>query len=324
MTCSVLPASFSAVSAQWQQMLQEGNPGSIFLTPQWQRAWWDEFGAQDSELCLLLLGPEERPHGLAPLMRHGDTLSFLGDSDLFDYHDFVVADSAPSDLYAGLARCLLSERWRTLDLRSIPEGSSTLQHLPDLLERQGCEVTVDEEGVSPGVPLPAAWDEYVAALGKKDRHELRRKLRRLEEGEPYRLLQSGSASLEPDLTAFLGLMRESQEKRDFLTPERESFFRRMAGEMRDQGYLRLFFLELQGERVAGVLCFDYGGRRLLYNSGYLPAYGALSVGLMVKALCLRQAIDEGLTYFDLLRGAEPYKYHLGGRDIRLCRLVAHR
>ena len=119
-------------------------------------------------------------------------------------------------------------------------------------------------------------------------------------------------------------MRESQEKRGFLTPERESFFRRMADEMQNAGYLSLFFLEVDGERAAGVLCFDYFGRRLLYNSGYRHAYRDLSVGLMVKALCLKQAIEEGLTYFDFLRGPEPYKHHLGGRDVRLYRLVAHR
>ena len=30
--------------------------------------------------------------------------------------------------------------------------------------------------------LPATWDEYLGTLSKKDRHELRRKLRRLESG----------------------------------------------------------------------------------------------------------------------------------------------
>ncbi len=326
MTCSVLPASFPAVSAQWQRLLdvEGGGHSSIFLTPRWQQTWWAEFGDDAQELCLLLLGPEESPHGLAPMVRRDDTLSFLGGSDLCDYHDFVVAGGDTAEVYAGLARCLLAERWLTLDLRSIPEGSPTLRHLPELLGQEGCEVMVGEEGVSPGVSLPASWDEYLASLRRKDRHELRRKLRRLEAGGPYRLVQSSPATFEDDLAVFLSLMRESPEKLDFLTPKREAFFSRMAAEMQEAGHLRLFFLELKGEIVAGVLCFDLGGRRLLYNSGFRREYDALSVGLAVKALCLRQAIEEGLTYFDFLRGPEPYKHHLGARDVALYRLVAQR
>ena len=326
LTCSVLPASFPAVSARWQRLVEVemGGHSSIFLTPRWQQAWWAEFGDDSQELCLLLLGPEESPHGLAPLVRRDDTLSFLGGSDLCDYHDFVMAGGDTVEVYAGLARCLLAERWLTLDLRSIPEGSPTLRHLPELLRQEGVEVMVGEEGVSPGLSLPASWDEYLASLRKKDRHELRRKLRRLEGSGPHRLVLSSPATFEQDLVTFLALMRESPEKLGFLTPEREAFFCRIAAEMQEAGHLRLFFLELKGETVAGVLCFDLGGRRLLYNSGYRMDYHALSVGLTVKALCLRQAIEEGLTYFDFLRGPEPYKHHLGARDVGLYRLVAQR
>ena len=76
----------------------------------------------------------------------------------------------------------------------------------------------------------------------------------------------------------------------------------------------MFFLELGNERVAGVICFDYLGHRLLYNSGYRLEYGRYSVGLLLKALVIEDAISERLSYFDFLRGAEPYKFHLGGQD----------
>jgi CelD/BcsL family acetyltransferase involved in cellulose biosynthesis len=76
--------------------------------------------------------------------------------------------------------------------------------------------------------------------------------------------------------------------------------------------------------VSAVLAFDYDGRRLLYNSGYRLAYGHLSVGLMLKALAIKDAIEKGLTYFDFLRGPEPYKYHLGAQDATIHRLLATR
>jgi CelD/BcsL family acetyltransferase involved in cellulose biosynthesis len=76
--------------------------------------------------------------------------------------------------------------------------------------------------------------------------------------------------------------------------------------------------------VATSLCFDYASSRLLYNSGYNPDFGYYSVGLLLNALCLRSAIDEGIGYFDFLRGSEPYKHHLGGRPRNLYQMVVRR
>jgi CelD/BcsL family acetyltransferase involved in cellulose biosynthesis len=182
-----------------------------------------------------------------------------------------------------------------------------------------------QEDVVPGLSLPATWDDYLALLSKRDRHELRRKLRRLAQAGEYRLVRSTPETLKVDVDQFLEMMQESRdEKRHFLVPDREAFFRSVVARMDQEGSLRLFFLELAGQRVAAVVCFDYGGRRLLYNSGYRLSYNHYSVGLMLKALCLQQAIEEGLTYFDFLRGPEPYKYDLGAQDVALFRILVRR
>ena len=325
MTCATLQGSFEAVAPVWRQLLQGHPQGSIFLTPEWQGAWWDQFGGGGYELRLLLVGPEKQPLGLAPLVRHGDTLSFLGDTDLFDYHDFVVGTADPADFFEQLATCMEQESWHTLDLRSLAETSPTLQHLPGRFRSLGLEVSVEQEDVVPGMALPATWDEYLSGLRKKDRHELRRKLRRLAGAGDYRLVSSSPDTLTADVSTFLDLMGESrEEKRDFMVPEREAFFRHMVEWTQASDLLRLQFLESGGERVAAVISFDYAGRRLLYNSGYRLAHRALSVGLMLKALCIRDAIEKGLAYFDFLRGPEPYKYHLGASDVGLYRLVVRR
>jgi CelD/BcsL family acetyltransferase involved in cellulose biosynthesis len=50
----------------------------------------------------------------------------------------------------------------------------------------------------------------------------------------------------------------------------------------------------------------------------------LSVGLLNKALCIREAIEEGRRAFDFLRGSERYKYDLGGTDRLLYRIAVRR
>mgnify|MGYP001465757665 CR=1 FL=1 len=100
------------------------------------------------------------------------------------------------------------------------------------------------------------------------------------------------------------------------------------GEWRQTGGWERLLDELEGSRalqyIAAAMCFDYGNVRLLYNSGYDPDYSSLSIGLLLKALCLKEAIEEGMAYFDFLRGMEPYKYHFGASDVRLYHLTVRR
>ncbi|MFQ5860093.1 MAG: GNAT family N-acetyltransferase [Dehalococcoidia bacterium] len=316
---------FDEVEEEWQQLLPFCTAPSVFLTPGWQRSWWQRLGTE-SELLLLRLTDDDRTMGIAPLAQRDGELSFIGDTDLFDYHDFLVSRESETLFYPALLDYLGQEQWRTLRFTSLPEGSPTLDHLPALARERGYQVAIELEDVVPGLPLPLSWDDYLARLSKKGRHELRRKLRRLESAGEHRCSDvSHSTSFDADLDDFFRMLRESRaEKHKFLTPQRQQFFETIARELARQGVLRLFFLELDGQRVATTMCFDYGMTRALYNSGFDPAYRHLSAGLLLKALCLKDAIERGMTYFDFLRGDERYKYDLGGKDRSLYRLVVQR
>ena len=50
----------------------------------------------------------------------------------------------------------------------------------------------------------------------------------------------------------------------------------------------------------------------------------LSVGLINKAYAIREAIEAGRRRFDFLKGAERYKYSLGGQDRAIYRIVVTR
>ena len=76
--------------------------------------------------------------------------------------------------------------------------------------------------------------------------------------------------------------------------------------------------------MASCICFDYAGSYLLYNSGYDPNYSALSVGLLNKALCVRDAIEKGRDTFNFLKGSERYKYNLGAKDMAVRSMVVRR
>lgn len=325
MTISVHNEDFESIADEWDCILPHTGANTIFITPWWQQLWWRRYGG-DAELEILSIRNGDSLLGIAPLMTHADTLSFLGDTDLFDYHDFLVREGSEDSFYSTLWQHIESMDWKTMELKSLREASETLRRFPEFANANGWNATVTDEDVSPYTNLGPSWDEYVAGLRKKDRHELRRKLRRLNNGNDA----TQYAFRDPDAIAdampeFFRLMRASRpDKDDFLTADREQFFNDLALELAARDQFQLFFLELNDVRVASCICFDYDGSYLLYNSGYDPEYSALSVGLLNKALCIQDAIERGKKTFDFLRGNERYKYNLGGTNQTIHELVITR
>ena len=318
--------SFQDSREEWVSVLRDSPVASIFLSPQWQEVWWDNFSGGREITGFSVPASGGGVDALASLARMGDIIGFVGAPDTFDYNDFLVRPGFEEVFYPTLLDVLGDWDWREVRLDSLLEHSPTLAHLPDLARKRGYDVEVEYEDVTSGVCLPGAWEEYLALLSKKDRHELRRKLRRLESQTDWRWYGLTSpGEVEAIFDEFLALMRMSRpDKEEYMTPEREGFFRSLALRMAELDHIRLFFLEIDGNRAAASLCFDYGQTRLLYNSGYDPGLSYYSVGLLLHAMCVRDAIEKGLGYFDFLRGPEPYKAHLGGRQKSLYRMVVKR
>lgn len=306
--------------------MEESEVACLFLSRQWQEVWWENFSDGRELTGFTLESPDGATGAIASLSRSGDAIGFVGSPDTFDYNDFLVRPGFEGAFYSSLLDILDGWEWSELRLDSLIEHSPTLAYLPNLAGERGFAVETEFEDVTSGVQLPGDWEAYLGLLSKKDRHELRRKLRRLDAQTEWRWYCLSTPEEVPGgLDDFLPLMRgSSEEKAEFMTPERERFFRAMAGRMAELDRIRLFFMELDGQLAASSLCFDYGSERLLYNSGYDPGLSYYSVGLLLHAMCVRDAIERGISYFDFLRGPEPYKAHLGGQQKSLYRMVVKR
>jgi CelD/BcsL family acetyltransferase involved in cellulose biosynthesis len=292
-----------------------------FLHPSWLRTWLSEFGS-NCEPLVLTCG-DGNLAGVAPLMREDNRVSFMGDASICDFMDVLVDPDHADAAYDSLWTQLCAEDWSEMELWGLMASSPTRERVKAFARSNGFEVEEEAEAVSPRLDLPGTWDEYLASLGKKDRHELRRKIRRLyESGAKVEFdVLSEQADVVAAMDDFLDLhTRSRQDKTDFMTPEMESFFRRMASAMSAEGLIRLFMLRINGKPAATVLCFDAGSHLYLYNSGYDPEFSGLSVGLVSKALVLQWAIENGMSGLDFLRGDEPYKYDLGATDQQIYRL----
>lgn len=316
---------FEDAEGEWEEILPSCFTNTVFVTPWWQKTWYLHFGG-NADLHILTPREEGETLGIAPLMLRDGVLTFVGDTDLCDYADFLVPAANAEVFYPTLFDSIRDMDWHTIDLRSIPEDSPTLSHLPRIASSAGYECAILKEGTAPVASLPQTWDEYVAALPKKHRHELRRKLRRLgEAGTARQYVCDDPETVGRCMQDFFRLHRaSSEEKAEFMTLERERFFSDIAVVLSARDQFKLAFLELEGIRVASCISFDYLDSDLLYNSGYDPTYSKLSVGLINKALAVKEAIEEGKRYFDFLRGTERYKYDLGAEDRAVFTLILRR
>ncbi|MBI4319178.1 MAG: GNAT family N-acetyltransferase [Chloroflexi bacterium] len=315
------PESFAALRDDWNAVLHRSTANTIFSTWEWQSAWWSVFG-KECELHLLGVRSGREVIGIVPLVERGGVFSLVGGVEISDYLDVIAVRGYEDAVCHALLSYVRGQACELLDLHCLRQDSPTLAYLTELAVEARLTVEKSEEDVCPAVELPSDWDAYVASLGKKDRHELRRKLRRLEETGSYRWYAvAPSDGFGPEADAFLRLCRESrQEKAAFLSEQVEVFFRLVMSIFGPQGTLKLYFLEVAGRRVSAVMCFGQGQELWLYNSGFDPSYASLSVGLLLKAFCIQDAIYSGKRKFDFLRGREPYKYDLGGVDAPIFRL----
>ncbi|HVB14329.1 MAG TPA: GNAT family N-acetyltransferase [Candidatus Dormibacteraeota bacterium] len=313
----------------WNEVEAAGEPINPFLSWDWQWSWWEAFGAE-LELHCLVVAESDLTLGIVPLQcpRHGPrVLGFGGGVELSDHLGFLFRPGRAAEVATRALVHLFHDQpagqVAALDLHYLPGDSPALAALRQAAASSELRQERTQEEVSPQITLGSDFAGYLTdCLNKKDRHELRRKLRRLDAEKPdWSLVTQAELGLEPALDAFFPILRASgPHKVEFLTPEVEAFIRSASRGLEKRGWLRLQFIQAAGQLTAATLGFTVSGTWHLYNSGYEPAAAALSPGLLCVAEGIRVAIEEGCQTVDFLRGSEAYKYHLGAQDRPLWRL----
>jgi CelD/BcsL family acetyltransferase involved in cellulose biosynthesis len=311
---------FELLAQEWDTLLERAIRAPFFMRYVYQRTWWQYLGNDD--LMLITLRTDEgQLVGLAPLYGKMDeagrrTLSFVGCVDVSDYLDLIVDRDYVAEVHQALLNCLGSPemRWDKLYLCSLPHHSVTHTNLAETARRRGWRVEVREQDVCPVITLPESWEDYLTAVGKKQRHEIRRKMRKIEtEAETRWYAITAAAEIDRAMDDFIALHQKStKDKEGFWNENLVQFFKALARRLASLSWLRLYFIELNGIQAASMLCFDYNNEFLLYNSGYDPEqFAHLSPGNVLTSYTIQDAIELGRKRYDFLRGDEVYKFRFG-------------
>jgi CelD/BcsL family acetyltransferase involved in cellulose biosynthesis len=296
-----------AIDAEWAALARECR--NVFSTPEWASTWWRSRGeelaplvfacrAEDGALVavLPLYLSNNRPVRVARFIGHGPA-------------DQLGPVCAPSSRVVA-ARAL----------ESVAESAGVDLLLAELLPGgEEWDVALGRSPVhvesSPTISLAGGWDAYLASRSANFRQQVRRREQRLSRNYAleFRLAQD-PARLQDDLDALFALhvARWGKEQSEFL--RWEAFHRDFAALALDRGWLRLWFLHLDNNRVAAWYGFRFGGVESYYQAGRDPKRSDDSVGFVLLAHTIREAAHDGMNEYRLLRGAEPFKHRFADAD----------
>lgn len=328
------------LAGEWNALLNESIEHVPFLRFEYLEAWWKTRGGgewpEEASLQIVTAKDVGRLVGVAPLFytpswQGKRALLLIGAVEVSDYLDLIVR---PENLPAFLDALLpfLADPssglpdWERLDLYNLLDSSPTLKAAPVSAEAAGWAFAAEQLQHSPYIPLPGDWETYLAGIDKKQRHEIRRKMRRSEESDARVewYIVSDPAALEDEANAFMDLMAQDPDKARFLTPPMREHMRLTMRCAFAEGCLQLAFLTVNGAKAAGYFSLDYLNRIWVYNSGIDQTYREYSPGWVLLGNLLQWANENKREAFDFMRGDEDYKYRFGGIDRFVMRAMIDR
>jgi CelD/BcsL family acetyltransferase involved in cellulose biosynthesis len=310
---------------EWNDLLKESVNDTPFLRYEYQHAWWEHRGGGEwkrAELVLVTARENEKLIGIAPLFisnYDGQSVLLLnGSIEISDYLDLIVRMDDHARFLTGLLDFLVSalpDSWRGLDWYNLPDSSPTLAALKAESAQRGWVHHEEMYRPTPRIALNGDFDEYLGRVEKKQRHEIRRKMRRAEEsGRGVRWFISDMADIEAEIDSFLGLMEHDQGKAGFLHEPMRAQMRAVIRAAHENGWLWLAFLEADGQRIAAYLNFDYNNKLWGYNAGVNRDFMDLSPGWVLLGHVLQWCCENKRYEFDFMRGDEEYKYRFGAEN----------
>ncbi len=201
----------------WNTLLAESTDHLPFLRFEYLQNWWLTRGGgewdQDSQLVLITAHRDESLVGIAPLFwtKHEGKPSLLnlGAIEISDFLNFLVRPEDLDQFTTGLLDFLALNPdipiWKKLDLYNILESSPIISSLKKEASARQWNFQSNRLQPAPYVTLSGDWETYLANIDKKQRHEIRRKIRRLENAEVKSrwYIVKDPTTLDEEIQAFL-------------------------------------------------------------------------------------------------------------------------
>lgn len=275
-----------------------------FYSYSWHKLWFDHFGSTYKPFYLLI-----NNECIAPFINDSETIRFSGGEEVADYLDLVGSKEAIFRSWPEIIEYSKSQSIKNIVLKNIPQNSPTFLFFSQI-KNANFHVSLEKEDTTPIIELPATWEVFLTNLSRKNRHELKRKMRKFESQYNEITIESVENTSE-NMDVILNLMRKNTLKNSFLSSQITDFFRKLP--IHFNSLIELILLTIDNLPAAGVIGFKKAEEILLYNSGF-DEENYSGAGLYLKTKYLQSAVEKNTKKFNFLQGNERYKYELGGKD----------
>ncbi|UCE96237.1 MAG: GNAT family N-acetyltransferase [Candidatus Bathyarchaeota archaeon] len=230
-----------------------------------------------------------------------------------DYTGIILAEQETRCLSKFLTYLFNQEDWDLLYFPDLPQTSPTL----DAIKRIHTSLPrfeIKKGIICPYISVPDSKEKLLANLSRKFQRELNRRLRKLEK-------EQGIVELKPyyelgSLEQAMKILFRIHQKRwaldgdsgSFNRPEARKIAVQQANLFSERGWFRLYFLTVNNRPVAAEINLEYGRKRYASYCGFDPDYSKYSVGSLLMLKVLEECIEKGVSEYDLMQGAEPYKF----------------
>jgi CelD/BcsL family acetyltransferase involved in cellulose biosynthesis len=300
--------SLDSLEEEWNALAAE--TGNIFATWEWASIWWRHFGRGRDLLARACYTSDNRLFAILPLYlsaaRPLRIARFLGHRES-DHLGPICRESDRAEAGRALLETLRRLRLDLFVGENMPahQGWSALLGAK-VLRRTGSPV-LRFHG--------ASWDELLAARSANFREQVRRRERKLRrEHEVCFRLTDDPERLHQDLDILFSLHSARWKGGGLFTSRSEGFHREFAACAMERGWLRLWILELDGEPASAWYGFRFGDAESYYQAGRDPAWSGSSVGFVLLAHTIREALEDGVGEYRFLEGGEDYKYRFTKED----------
>ncbi len=297
----------------WVALLQSCSHHTIFQTWEWQFTWLTSF---DTSPHVLLIFAEDELIAILPFFKIKKLrfylLRLIGSPDS-DYLDFIIKQGFEREVITFFFMNILYDDHSIgiVELDSVSELSPSYSLIPDI-ELKSFYV-VDSQKTCPYILLPRSWDEYLQSLSPSTRYFIRRKTRKLHRDFCVTMgLTRTERDMDSRMENFIVQHQKRWESLDkpgaFAVDGFAAFHRQVARKLFQQDWLRLYFLELNGQPAASYYLFYHQNSLYFYLSGFDPAYSRYSPSAVLMAQVIKDAITGSCEEFDMMRGVGAYKY----------------
>ena len=286
------------------------------LHPGYVRAWVNAY-SDSGRLRALTVRREGRLAAVLPVVMARSGLMTVPQSEVDEVG--LVSDDPPAAAAAMAAALELPVAW--LMLRPVPEGGPTHRALAAAAARTGRPLLARTVETQAYIDLTGGWEEYWKARGSKLRSDISRRRRRLGELGEVTVEGYEAGALDAALDDALRIEASGWKGRGgtamAASPADERFYRSMARWADERGWLRLWFLRLDGRPIAFRLGIEAFRVFSSIKIGYLEAFAAQSPGKVLEAAVIESLHAGDCRRFEYAGGTSDHKtrWATGSRDL---------